>query len=92
MTVTIQVNILTAAQLAHSFINKGQKRFRKFLTDFFQDKVERYEIEGYMDRKFVRVVLEVENKGRIVENIYDKAGKGIYVYDEEGSEYNILIE
>ena len=66
-------------------------------------KVEQYEIEGYMDKKYVRVVLEVENKDRIVGNIYDKAGKGIYVhgeyqedalyvYDDEGTEYNIVID
>lgn len=66
-------------------------------------KVKQYEIEGYMDKKYVRVVLEVEKKGRIVGNIYDKQGKGIYVhgeyqegalyvYDDEGTEYTIVVE
>ncbi len=66
-------------------------------------KVGQYEIEGYMDKEYVRVVLEVEKKGRIVGNIYDKAGKGIYVhgeyqegalyvYDDEGTEYTIVVE
>lgn len=66
-------------------------------------KIEQYEIEGYMNKKYVRVVLEVEKKGRIVGNIYDKKGKGIYVhgeyqegalyvYDNEGTEYIIVIE
>jgi hypothetical protein len=65
-------------------------------------KIEQYDIEGYIDQQYVRVVLEVADKQTVVGNIYDSQGKGVYVhgeyldgalhvYDPEGTHFTIIL-
>lgn len=66
---------------------------------------QQYELDGYINKKYVRVVLEMQNDNDkyVVGNIYDKSGKGTYihgeyvdgalhVYDSKGTHFTIVVD
>ena len=87
--------------------SKPAPKKRKSLSRSIKPKpiprnIEQYEIEGYIERKYVRLVLEVTDQQTVVGNIYDKKGKGVYVhgeyldgafhvYDPEGTHFTIIL-
>lgn len=65
-------------------------------------KIDRYEIEGYVDSDKVRIVIEIDKNQEVVGNMYNSKGTRTYMhgeyingvfemYDAKGEHYRILM-
>lgn len=82
--------------------SKKPVRSRSINPPPMPQRIEQYEIEGYIDNEYVRLILDVDSKKNVVGNIYDKLGKETYVhgeyvdgafhiYDVNGTHFTVLI-
>ena len=65
--------------------------------------VEQYDVEGYINQQYVRLVLEVADHKTVVGNMFDQSGRSVYVhgeyyngalhvYDTNGTHFTIVVE
>lgn len=65
--------------------------------------VEQFEVEGYVNQQYVRLVVEVSDHKTVVGNLYDKSGRGtfvhgeyyhgaLHVYDANGRHFTVIVD
>jgi len=102
---------MLVADVSFSELNSGKPKYPPkpkstlLKPGIGSQRTQQYELDGYINKKYVRVVLEKQNhKDKyVVGNIYDKSGKGTYihgeyvdgalhVYDRKGTHFTIVVD